>query len=101
MRPIRSDLPMYFLPGYFLSMYFLPMYLSSFHGKRRNDCQREIDESQAPESCPIARDLPNTGTQLVGADKPVDREIRGEDATQCGGCGGNCLARPRKSRREE
>src|SRR5262245_7778067 len=79
----------------------LGMDLPPFHGISRDDRQREIDQSEAPESDPVAGDLPDVSAQLVGADQYIDGEIRREHAPQRSGCGRERFARPGESGRKE
>src|ERR1700758_4574579 len=79
----------------------LRMLLSSLDGKRRDHGEREIGQSQTPQSEPVMRDLPDAGTQLVDAHEAIDRGVGGEKPAERKGHVGNCFARPCEAGHEE
>src|SRR5262245_47788865 len=58
----------------------LAMHLPPPDQKCRHHREREIDDREAPQSAPIAQELPQPGAELIDANDAVDREIRREDA---------------------
>src|SRR5262249_13260292 len=68
---------------------------------RGNHREREIDDGQAPQAAPVARDFPQARAQLIDANDAVDGEIRREYVTRDQHRMGNCFARPRKARQEK
>src|SRR5580704_764063 len=79
----------------------LRMSLSSLDGKRRDHGEREIGQSQTPQSEPVMRDLPDAGTQLVDAHEAVNREVGGEKPAEREGDLGYRLAWPGKAGHEK
>src|SRR5262245_51529047 len=79
----------------------LTMHLPPLDQKCRHHRECEIDDREAPQSAPIADELPQGGAQLIDANEAVDREIRREDAADGLHPFGNHLARPRKPGQEE
>src|SRR5262245_10580223 len=80
---------------------FLAMRLPPLDEECRDHGEREIDDRQSPQTTPVARHLPQAGTELVDAHYPVDREIRREDIADRLRPFGNRLARPGKSGQEK
>src|ERR1700722_12800372 len=75
--------------------------LSSLKGERRDHGEYEIGQSEAPQSKPVMRDLPDAGTQLVDADETIDGRICWKYPAQLLGCVGKRLARPCEAGSEE
>src|SRR5216683_3767940 len=77
------------------------MSLSSLDGECGDHGEREIGQSQTPQSEPVVPDLPDAGTELVDAHETVNRGVGGEHPTERDGRVGNCFARPCEAGHEE
>src|SRR5258708_24024949 len=75
--------------------------LSSLDGKGGDHGEGEIDQRQTRQCEPVMRDLPDAGTQLVGAHEAVYRGVGRKYPTQRDDRIGDCLARPCETCGEE